>query len=112
MITAVNTTASSKYGETFQSTVIDSAQPAIVDFWAVWCPPCKMIAPLIEEIANEYDGKAVVGKVDVDSNQSLAKKYGIRSIPTILFFKNGEIADQIIGAVPKDQLTSRLDALM
>jgi thioredoxin 1 len=97
---------------TFQSTVIESALPVIVDFWAVWCPPCKMIAPIIEQIANDYDGKAVVCKVNVDENQILAQKYGIRSIPTILFFKGGQIKDQVVGALPKDQLTSRLDALI
>ena len=97
---------------TFQSTVIESALPVIVDFWAVWCPPCKMIAPIIEQIADDYAGKAVVCKVNVDENQTLAQKYGIRSIPTILFFKGGEIKDQVVGALPKDQFTSRLDALI
>lgn len=97
---------------TFQSTVIESALPVVVDFWAVWCPPCKMIAPIIEQIANDYDGKAVVCKVNVDENHILAQKYGIRSIPTMLFFKGGQIKDQVVGALPKDQLTSRLDVLI
>ena len=98
--------------ETFQSSVLENSLPVIVDFWAVWCPPCKMIAPLLEEIAEEYDGKAVICKVNVDDNQPLAQKYGIRSIPTLLFFKDGEVKDQVIGALPKDQLASHLDALL
>lgn len=97
---------------TFQSMVLDSAVPVIVDFWAQWCPPCKMIAPFLEEIAGEYDGRAVVCKVDVDSNQGIAQKYGIRSIPTLLFIKGGQVMDQVVGAAPKDQLANRLDALL
>ncbi|HUT63637.1 MAG TPA: thioredoxin [Anaerolineae bacterium] len=98
--------------DTFKADVLENPLPVIVDFWAVWCPPCKMIAPFLEQIAEEYDGRAVVCKVDVDKNQSLARKYGIQSIPTILFMKNGEIKDQVIGALPKEQLASRLDALL
>ena len=98
--------------DTFKADVLENPLPVIVDFWAVWCPPCKMIAPFLEQIAEEYDGRAVVCKVDVDKNQSLARKYGIQSIPTILFIKNGEIKDQVIGALPKEQLASRLDALL
>ena len=97
---------------TFDQTVIENSLPVIVDFWAVWCPPCKIIAPFLEEIAGEYEGRAVVCKVDVDKNQALAQKYGIRSIPTLLFFKGGEIQDQVVGALPKNQLTSRLDTLL
>ena len=98
--------------DTFKTDVLENPLPVIVDFWAVWCPPCKMIAPFLEQIAEEYDGRAVVCKVDVDKNQSLARKYGIQGIPTILFIKNGEIKDQVIGALPKEQLASRLDALL
>lgn len=98
--------------ETFQSTVLESSVPVLVDFWADWCPPCKMIAPILEQIAEEYDGKALVCKVNVDENQALAQKYGVMSIPTLIFFKDGEIKDQAIGALPKDQLVSRLDALL
>jgi len=96
----------------FQAEVLDSEVPVLVDFWATWCPPCKMIAPFIEQIADEYDGKAKVCKVNVDENQQVAAKYGIRSIPTILFIKGGEVIDQVVGALPKDQLAARLDALL
>ena len=82
------------------------------DFWAVWCPPCKLIAPSVEELASEYEGKAVICKLNVDENHITAQKYGIRSIPTLLFFKGGEIVNQIVGAVPKDQLKTQLDKLL
>jgi len=98
--------------ETFQSTVIESAVPVIVDFWAEWCAPCLIIVPFLEQIAEEYDGKAIVCRLDVDSNRQIAAQYGIRSIPTLLYFKDGEIKDQVIGAVPKDHLVSRLNALL
>ncbi len=98
--------------DSFDSNVIKNSLPVIVDFWASWCPPCRIIGPILEEIAEEYDGKVVVGKVDVDNNQSLAQKYGIRSIPTILFFKGGEVKDQVIGALPKSEFVSRLDTLL
>ena len=98
--------------ETFQSTVIENTLPVVVDFWAAWCPPCKMLHPILDEIAEDYDSKISVCKVDVDKNQALAGKYGIRSIPTVLFFKGGEIKDQVVGALPKDQLKQKIDALL
>jgi len=97
---------------TFESLVLKSDKPVIVDFWAVWCGPCRMVGPIVEEIGTEYADKASVGKVDVDHNPETARKYGIRNIPTILFFKNGEIVDKQVGAVPKQKLVEKLEALL
>nr|MDA3779555.1 thioredoxin [Bacteroidales bacterium] len=83
-----------------------------IDFWAEWCGPCRMIGPIIEELSNEYEGKAVCTKVDVDSNPAISAKYGIRNIPTVLFIKNGEIVDKQVGAVPKSNLEEKLKALL
>lgn len=94
----------------FEEVVIQSDKPVLIDFWAVWCGPCRMIAPFVEEMAKEYDGKAVIGKVDVDSNPEVAARFGIRNIPTVLFVKNGQVADKQVGACPKSVLTGKLDA--
>ena len=86
--------------------------PMVVDFWATWCGPCRMVAPIIEELAGTYDGQIVVGKCDVEENDDLAAEFGIRNIPTILFFKNGEIVDKLIGAQPKAKLEEKFKALL
>lgn len=91
---------------------IGGGMPVMVDFWATWCGPCRMIAPLVEELASEYDGKVVIGKCNVDENQEMPMKYGIRNIPTLLFFKNGELVDRMVGAASKADIAKKLDSLL
>lgn len=96
----------------FEKEVIQSDKPVLVDFWAEWCGPCRMVGPLVKEIGTEYEGRAIVAKLDVDSNPEISAKFGIRNIPTILFFKNGQIVDKQVGAVPKNIIASKLEAIL
>ena len=97
---------------TFDKTVLQSDKPVLVDFWAAWCGPCRMVGPIIDELSNDYDGKAIVGKVDVDSNQEFAAKYGVRNIPTVLLFKNGELVDRKVGVSPKQVYAEAIDSAL
>jgi len=96
----------------FQGTVIDAGKPAVVDFWAEWCGPCRMLTPIVKELSTEFDGRVVVGKVDVDSNPGIAAKYSIRNIPTLLFFKDGQVVDKQVGVVPKGTIVNKIEALL
>ncbi|MGB5238568.1 MAG: thioredoxin [Flavobacteriaceae bacterium] len=97
---------------TFDEVVLKSDKPVVVDFWAAWCGPCRMVGPIIDEVSQEYQGKAVVGKVDVDVNQEYAAKYGVRNIPTVLVFKDGEIVNRQVGVSPKQVYTDAIEAVL
>lgn len=94
----------------FEELVLKSDKPVLVDFWAEWCGPCRMVGPVVEELSNEYAGKAVIGKVNVDHNSAISANYGIRNIPTLLYFKNGQLVDKQVGVVPKATLADKLEA--
>lgn len=96
----------------FEETVLKSDKPVLVDFWAAWCGPCRMVGPIIDEVSEEYSDKAIVGKMDVDANQEFAAKYGVRNIPTVLVFQNGEVVGRQVGVAPKNAYTDALDALL
>lgn len=96
----------------FEELVLKSDKPVMIDFWAAWCGPCRMVGPIIEQISEEYEGKAVVGKVDVDTNQQYAAQYGVRNIPTVLVFKNGEVVGRQVGVAPKNAYSEALDSLL
>ena len=96
----------------FEDEVVNSELPVLIDLWAIWCGPCKMIGPIVEELAEEYEGKLKVGKLDVDANQQTAIKYGVRSIPTVLIFKDGEVKETIIGAVPKSVFVEKIQNVL
>jgi len=96
----------------FQELVLNAGKPAMIDFWAEWCGPCRMLTPVVKELSTEYEGRVVVGKVDVDSNPGISMKYGIRNIPTLLFFKNGEVVDKQVGVVPKGALVNKIEAIL
>ncbi len=98
--------------DNFQTTAIDQEGVAVVDFWAEWCGPCRMITPIIEELAEDYKGKAVIGKVNVDHNPNVSMKYGVRSIPTILILKNGEVVDKQVGVTTKEALSKKIEAAL
>jgi thioredoxin 1 len=96
----------------FEELVLKSDKPVLVDFWAEWCGPCRMVGPIVQEIGQDYDGQVIVGKLDVDSNPGVSAKFGIRNIPTILFFKDGQVVDKQVGAVPKQILVNKLEAFL
>ena len=96
----------------FAEVAMNSEKPVMIDFWAEWCGPCRMVSPIVEEMPNDYDGKAVIGKVNVDENPDISAKFGIRNIPTIIFLKGGQVVDKSVGAVPKNVLTEKMEALL
>jgi thioredoxin 1 len=96
----------------FKEVVLASDKPVLVDLWAEWCGPCRMVGPIVEQLSHEYEGRAICGKLDVDSNPNVTVEYGVRNIPTLLFFKNGQLVDKQVGAVPKAVLAAKLDALL
>jgi thioredoxin 1 len=96
----------------FEELVLKSDKPVLIDLWAEWCGPCRMLTPIVKEMGEEYEGKAIIGKVDVDSNPDIAAKYGVRNIPTVLYIKDGELVDKQVGAVPKSTLSAKLDKLI
>ena len=98
--------------QNFDEIVLSSDKPVIVDFWAEWCGPCRMVGPIVEEIGRDYEDRVIIGKLDVDSNPAVTQKFSIRNIPTVLYFKDGEIADKQVGAVPKSNLVNKLEALL
>jgi len=95
---------------TFDEVVLKSDKPVMVDFWAAWCGPCRMVAPIMDQLTSEYEGKATIAKVDVDANQEFASKYGVRNIPTVLVFKNGEVVEKQVGVAPKSVYSGKIDA--
>ena len=99
-------------GENFEKEVLQSKQPVLVDFWAEWCAPCRVIGPVVEELAADFEGIAKVAKLDIDANPEIAARFGVRSIPTLLFFKDGQVVDRSIGVVPQEELANKLNALL